>query len=77
LLNLSNYLIKRHENQFLSLSQREKTIRSSKRGVPLKTTFPFVFKLFLNEVVLYPFYLLQSFYLDKDSEALVLYMELK
>jgi SAM-dependent methyltransferase len=74
LIRISNSLIKNKEEKVLQLSQREKTIYTGNREVKFKTTFPFIFKIFLNSTILYPFYVLQSLNL-KNKNALVLYFE--
>lgn len=73
--NLSNKLIKKSESKVLKLSQREKTIYTGNRNVPYKTTFPPVFAIFLNDLVLYPFHLLQKSF-KKNKNSLVIYCEL-
>lgn len=77
LFNISNYLIKKNETKQLHASQKEKTIYTGNRNVPYKTTFPNIFALILNPVVLYPFHLLQKYFKNKINDSLVLYFELK
>jgi ABC-type uncharacterized transport system permease subunit len=59
-LNVSNFLIKRAgEGRKLQESQQERTESSGIREIPFKTVFPTPFKLVLNPVAMYPFFLLQ------------------
>lgn len=74
LLPISNFLVKRKERQKLMLSKLERTKQSGRRKVLFKTSFPSVFLLLLNRVVLYPFHILQKVFGDNDN-ALVLYFE--
>ena len=74
MLPLSNYLVGRHEAQKMQDSVKDRTIMSGHRQVPLKTEFPSWFKVFLNDVTIYPFHLLQKAFLWHTS-ALVLYVE--
>lgn len=68
LFKVSNYLITKNESDKLSLSQKERTVYTGNRNVPFKTTFPKWMKIFLNEFVMYPFYLLQKAnYKNKNS----------
>jgi SAM-dependent methyltransferase len=76
LFPISNYLIKRAEFQKYSLSKQEQTILSSNRKVSMKTDFPKVFYLFLNELTMYPFHLLQKYFKD-NSKSMVIYCEMK
>ncbi len=74
LFGWSNFLIKKQEARKLNLSMQERTIESGHRKVKYKTTFPKIFNLLLNPVVLYPFHLLQKLFC-KQQNALILYME--
>jgi len=75
LLKLSNRIVKRNESHLQSKTELEKTIYTGDRNVPYKTVFPKVFNLFLNEIVLLPFYWLQR--LNANNErSLVMYFEL-
>jgi SAM-dependent methyltransferase len=76
LFGMSNFLVKRNESAKLKLSQKERTVYTGNRNVPFKTTFPSVFKLLLNEVVLYPFHILQVLF-GKNKNSMVIYCELK
>jgi len=75
LLPFTNYLVKKHEGYKKDLSMQEQTILSGNRDIKFKTTFPWYTKLILNEVVLYPFYLLQRIFKNSNN-AMVLYCEL-
>jgi SAM-dependent methyltransferase len=77
LFNLSNYLIKKNESDKLQSSQKEKTIYTGNRNVPFKTTFPKIFSIILNPIVLYPFHILQKLFINKINNSLVIYFELK
>ena len=72
--NLSNKLIKKNEIDKLDLSQEDKTIYTGNRNVKFKTTFPPIFNLILNPVVLYPFYILQNIF-RKNKNSMVIYNE--
>lgn len=74
LLPLSNSLVKRAEQQKLKTSMRQRTQASGDRSVQFKTSFPLLLKLFLNETLMYPFYLLQKANLN-HPHALILYAE--
>lgn len=74
LLPISNYLVRRAESYKLALSPSDQTRLSGKRDVPLKTSFPFMFGLLLNEYTLLPFHLLQMLWRN-DPRSLVLYAE--
>jgi len=71
---LSNYLVRRSEARKMSLSMVERTKQSGIRNVPMKTTFPKVFGLLLNEVVMYPFHLVQKIF-RRSKRSMVLYIE--
>jgi len=75
LFSLSNFLVKKNESSKLDLSQKERTVYTGNRNVPFKTNFPAVFKLILNEFVLYPFHLLQLIF-GKNKNSMVIYCEL-
>lgn len=74
LLPISNYLVNRSEITNLSLSMYERTIRSGHRDVMYKTIFPKYFRFFLNEIFLYPFYILQNMF-KHNSNSLVLFVQ--
>ena len=74
LLPVSNYLVNRSEKSKLQLSNLERTKQSGHRDVKYKTNFPSLFELLLNEVTMYPVYLIQKAFLN-TSRALVLYFE--
>lgn len=76
LLKLSNYLVHRSEKNKLQMDFNERTILSGDRIVPFKTSFPKIFGIFLNQIILYPFHLLQK--VNRNSpKSLVIYCELK
>ncbi len=63
LFHFSNFLIRRAgEDRKLDLSPRERTEASGIREIPFKTVFPAPFKLVLNPVGMYPFFLLQRLF---------------
>lgn len=72
---VSNYLVKKGEGHKKELSAEQQTIDSGNRSVLFKTSFPIIMKLVLNEVVMYPFYILQRIF-KKHSSSMVLYCEL-
>lgn len=74
LLPLSNMLVRRTEAHKRDLSMQERTASSGRRQVPGKTAFPAAAALILNEVTLYPLYLLQLASRGARA-ALVLYAE--
>ena len=75
LFRVSNYLVRKSESNKLNLSQKERTIYTGNRKVPLKTSFPRLLNILLNPIALYPFHILQKLYSEKYSDALVLYVE--
>jgi SAM-dependent methyltransferase len=63
LFHASNFLIRRAgEDRKLELSQQERTEASGIREIPFKTVFPAPFKLVLNPLGMYPFFLLQRLF---------------
>lgn len=74
LFRLSNFLVRKSEGQKKNLSMQEQTIQSGNRSVMFKTWFPTFMKLFLNELTLYPFYLLQRLF-KNHSSSMVIYCE--
>ena len=60
LLPLSNFLVRRSEEQKLALTAVERTRQSGRRNVHYKTHFPALFGLLLNETTLYPLHLVQK-----------------
>lgn len=72
---LSNKLIKKKESDKLELSQKDKTIYTGNRDVKYKTSFPKLFNIILNPVVMYPFHLLQKV-CKKNKNNMVIYCEL-
>ena len=71
LLGTSNYLVRRSEAGKLQLTVQERTIASGNRNVPLKTTFPGWLRWVVNEITLYPFYLLQCCARHHPSSLLI------
>ena len=74
ILPLSNLLVSRYEGAQRRKTMDERTRASGRRSVPGKTSFPPPFKLLLNEITLFPFYLLQKIF-RHAQRALVIYME--
>jgi len=74
LFPLSNYLVRKTEACKLSLSMVERTKQSGIRDVPMKTTFPSVFGLLLNETTMIPLHWLQKRF-HRSNRAMVLYIE--
>lgn len=74
LLPISNFLVMRKEGKYTSLDMQTKTKLSGRRGVMFKTYFPNIFNVILNEVFLYPLYILQIIF-RKSTHALVVYSE--
>jgi len=72
---ISEFLVAQAEKKKKDLSILERTKLSGNRNVCFKTSYPFFFNLVLNEIVLYPFHLLQKFNL-KNAHSLVIYAEL-
>jgi len=72
--SISNYLVKKNEAFKKNLSMQEQTVLSGNRNVKFKTSFPKYYKLFLNEVVMYPFYILQRIF-KNNSNSMVIYCE--
>jgi len=74
LLPFSNFLVRKHEANKLTLSLAERTEQSGRRNVLFKTTFPAVLSLFLNQVSLLPFHWIQKIF-SNSPNALVIYFE--
>lgn len=75
LLGLSNRMVRKNEGHKKDLSLEERTIQSGDRSVKFKTSFPFYLKLLLNEMVLFPFHLLQIIN-KKNPGSMVIYCEM-
>jgi cyclopropane fatty-acyl-phospholipid synthase-like methyltransferase len=78
LFGLSNYLIKKNESWKIQLSKEEQTILSSSgasKSVKYKTHFPAYFRYFINEVTMYPFYILQILS-KRNKSSMIIYTEL-
>lgn len=76
LLQLSNFLIRKSEAHKQQMSMQERTVLSSNRQVMFKSDFPAVFGLFLNEITMLPFHLLQKA-CSKSTKSMVIYCEMK
>jgi len=74
LLPVSNALVARAERAKAQLGTQARTESSGRRDVPMKTSFPPVLGLLLNEATMYPFHLLQRA-AGAHPDALVLYAE--
>ena len=78
LFKLSNYLIKKNESWKTELSKEEQTILSSSggaRNIKFKTHFPSYFRYTINELTMFPFYVLQV--INKHNKSsMVIYSEL-
>ena len=71
---MSEYLVARAEGHKKTLTFAERTAQSGDRRVFLKTRFPAVLSVVLNEWVLYPFHLWQKANADNER-SLVIYVE--
>jgi hypothetical protein len=76
LFSFSNKIVNKNEAEMLNKSQQEKTVYTGNREVKFKTTFPKIFDLILNPIIMFPFYLLQKLG-AKSSNSMVIYFELK
>ncbi len=76
LLRLSNYLVKKNEGYKEEMTMQEQTVLSGNRNVKFKTSFPWYFKLILNDVTMYPFHLMQKMN-KNNSKSMVIYCEFK
>lgn len=76
LLGISNYLVRKSEARKNFLSAKEQTIESGDRNVLMKTAFPPYFKIFLNEVVLFPLYIIQRLFRNSKM-SMVIYCEME
>lgn len=74
LLPLSNTLVARAERAKAELSLQDRTESSGRRDVPMKTHFPPLVGMVLNETTMYPFHLWQKA-ARSHPNALVLYAE--
>ena len=75
LFPISNYLVRRQESKKLSMTMQEQTILSGNRNVKMKTNFPNIFGLILNNLTMYPLHLLQMAF-SKSDNAMIIYCEL-
>jgi SAM-dependent methyltransferase len=76
LFPISNYLINKQEGYKKQLAMQEQTVLSGNRDVKFKTSYPPIFRLFLNEIVLYPLYILQRIFKNNEN-AMVIYCEME
>ena len=76
LFTLSNKIISKNEGHKENLSMQEQTIQSGNRAVKFKTIYPRYFKLILNPITMFPFYVLQKIS-SKNSKSMVIYCEFK
>jgi SAM-dependent methyltransferase len=79
LFGLSNYLINKNDGWKKNLSKEEQTKFSSSGGakhIKFKTNFPYWFRWIINEVTMYPFFLLQTRF-KKNKSSMVIYCEYK
>lgn len=79
LLPVSNFLVSRAENWKKNISMQRRTELSSSGGarhIVGKTKFPPFFKYILNEVTMYPLYLLQILF-TRSSRSMVIFCELQ
>jgi SAM-dependent methyltransferase len=74
LFPVSEFLVRRAERHKAALSMDDRTRQSGNRNVRFKTTFPGVLKLVLNEVVMYPFHVLQKLF-SRNRGSMVIYAE--
>lgn len=76
LFGLSNRIVKKNETGKLQLSQQDRTVYTGNREVPFKTTFPAIFNLILNPLVMWPVHFLQKMF-SKSRNSMILYFELR
>jgi len=79
LYGVSNFLIKRKESWKKDLSKDEQTKLSSSGGakkVMYKTNFPYWFRFLINDVTMYPFYVLQRIFRNQRN-SMNIYCELQ
>jgi phospholipid N-methyltransferase len=76
LFPLSNYFVKKAEFKKSSLTKSEQTVLSSNRKVLFKTDFPKIFYLFINELTMFPFHVLQKIF-KYNNKSMVIYCEMK
>jgi SAM-dependent methyltransferase len=75
LFRLSNKIIQKNEGDKLKLSEQERTVYTGNRDVTFKTTFPAVFNVILNPIVMYPLHMLQKLF-RRHPQCMVMYVEL-
>lgn len=76
LLPLGNWLVAKHEKKLLKNSLQQRTIESGFRSVGMKTAFPFWWRFFVNEITLFPWYILQLLNQNLGSST-ILYCEME
>jgi 2-polyprenyl-3-methyl-5-hydroxy-6-metoxy-1,4-benzoquinol methylase len=74
LLNISNYIINKHEGHLISESEKIRTIYTGNRNVMYKTVFPKYLNIVLNEILLLPFHFIQKAFRNSEK-CLVMYFE--
>jgi SAM-dependent methyltransferase len=75
LLSLSNRIVNSKEAEILNKSERDRTIYTGNRNIKYKTVYPTYLNLILNELVMYPFHILQNIF-KNNEKSLVMYFEL-
>lgn len=75
--NLSNHLIRKNDSWKKELNKKEQTILSSSgvKNIKYKTYFPAYFRWIINEITMFPFYILQVIN-RKNTSSMVIYIEL-
>lgn len=78
LFPLGNELVKRKDSWKLSMSLEEQTLVSSTgvRQIRYKTVFPWFFRYLINDITMFPFFLLQLMFRSHPN-SLILYCELQ
>ena len=74
LLPLSNRQVQQYEGRKVQQTMLERTKESGHRAVPFKTSFPAIFGIVLNPIVMLPFHWLQKL-TKHSSRCLILYFE--
>lgn len=76
LLPISNKIVNKAEGYKKEMTMDEQTVASGKREVKFKTVYPWYVGVVLNELTMYPFYLMQRIF-SKNPNSLVIYSELQ
>jgi SAM-dependent methyltransferase len=71
---ISELLVSRAESKLKSQTMFERTKKSGNRNVFLKTNFPNILRLLLNNFTMYPFHILQKCN-KKNNKSLIIYTE--